>query len=244
MTTQRRGLFSQNTRLFATVAWLAPNIAYAASYCSKDGGAAAVDLSYPVNASFLKKIKNIGVTTIIRYYDYKNETIKGKTLKPAERDLILRNGLKIAVVFQHHNDQFASFTAQRGKGDAARSLELAKMHSQPTGSAIYFGVDGEWKTESELDNIKTYFRNAGEQLSGSGYRVGVYGSGLVCEQLLTDGLASLCWLANAKSWPGYDDYYNSKKWSLVQTLPTNCAGRNIDFNFVNESMSDFGQFGR
>ena len=70
-------------------------------------------------------MKAIGVNTIFRYYDHEDETLPGKTLRRAERDAIVMNGLKMGVVFQHRNNQFASFTALRGRQDAGRSLILA-----------------------------------------------------------------------------------------------------------------------
>jgi hypothetical protein len=136
-----------------------------------------------VNQSFLDQMQAIGINTIIRYYDHENETLPGKTLRKAERDLILTNGFKTAVVFQHRNNQFASFTALRGRQDAERSLALAAENSQPKGSAIYFGVDGAWKMPYELANIVSYFKEVNGRLAASGYRVGVYGSGLVCNTL-------------------------------------------------------------
>ena len=44
--------------------------AYAKKYCAPNSGAAAVDLSQPVDKPFLDKMKKVGVETIIRYYDY------------------------------------------------------------------------------------------------------------------------------------------------------------------------------
>jgi Rv2525c-like, glycoside hydrolase-like domain len=215
-------------------------------YCVANSGAAAVDLSSRVNQEFLDKMKDVGVHTIIRYYDYEDETIPGKTLRRKERDLIIANGFRIAVVFQHNNDKFASFTPTRGQQDAERSLVLAAENSQPKGSGIYFGVDGGWETPDELANIKSYFTAVQAALDGKGYRIGVYGSGLVCEKLLQDGLAKLCWLANAKSWPGYNAYYNTMNWSLVQLVPADldCGGQEVDFNLTNGKDVDHGQFTR
>jgi Domain of unknown function (DUF1906) len=197
--------------------WLSAPLA--ADFCAKSPRVEAVDLSAPVDQSFLDQIKAIGIKTIIRYYDHEDETLPGKTLRRGERDIIVTNGFRVAVVFQHRNNQFASFTALRGRRDAARSLLLAAENSQPKGSAIYFGVDGPWKTPSELTNIMAYFHEVSAMLIGAGYRVGVYGSGRICNTLLASGLAELCWLAAPTSWPDYDDYYQTRKWKLVQ-LPT------------------------
>ncbi len=215
---------------------------YARDYCSNNSRVGAVDLSTPVDQNFLSAMRGIGIKTIIRYYDHEIETLPGKTLRRNEHDAILMNGFRTAVVFQHHNDQLASFTALRGRLDAERSLALAAENSQPRGSAIYFGVDGPWQTSYELENILTYFKEVTAKMAGSGYRVGVYGSGLVCNILLSSGLAQLCWLGAPTSWPLYHTYYQTMNWRLVQLRTSQCGGRSVDFDLVNGIVSDYGQF--
>jgi hypothetical protein len=217
--------------------------AHAREYCASDPRIEAVDLSAPVSQGFLSTMRAIGIKTIIRYYDHEDETLPGKTLRRDERDLILANGFKTAVVFQHHNNQFASFTALRGHQDAERSIALADEHFQPKGSAIYFGVDGPWQSPVELTNIVAYFKEVYAMLARTGYRVGVYGSGLVCNALLTTGLAELCWLAAPRAWPEYHAYYQTRKWGLLQLPTSQCGGRAVDFNMVNDMAADYGQFG-
>jgi Domain of unknown function (DUF1906) len=217
--------------------------ANAGDFCMADPRVDAVDSSAPVTQSFLDQIKAIGIRTIIRYYDHEDETLPGKTLRRGERDVIVMNGLRMGVVFQHRNNKFASFTALRGRQDAERSLTLAAENSQPRGSAIYFGVDGPWRTSYELAAIMAYFREVNARMAGSGYRVGVYGSGLVCNTLLANGLAELCWLAAPISWPDFSAWYQTKRWKLVQLPTTQCGGRSVDFNLANDTAAEFGQFG-
>jgi Domain of unknown function (DUF1906) len=218
--------------------------ARAADFCSNDSRIEAVDSSAPVNQSFLGRMRAIGVNTIIRYYDHEDETLPGKTLRRGERDLIVMNDFKLGVVFQHRNNKFASFTARRGRQDGERALLLAAENSQPAGSAIYFGVDGPWSAPFELANITAYFSQVNAALSGSGYRVGVYGSGLVCNAMLAGGLAELCWLAAPTSWPDFHAYYHTRRWKLVQLPTTQCGGRSVDFNLANGIDRDYGQFGK
>ena len=229
--------------LFASLTIWA-NAAPAGYYCTNDPRIEAVDLSAPVDQDFLDTMRGIGIKTIIRYYDHEDETLPGKTLRKEERNLILENGFKTAVVFQHHNNQFVSFTAERGAQDAGRSLALARENSQPRGSAIYFGVDGPWQTAYELANVVAYFRELKARLAGFGYRIGVYGSGLVCNVLLSTGLADLCWLGAPTSWPDYHAYYQTRNWGLAQLRTSQCAGRSVDFNLANDRVADYGQFGR
>lgn len=216
---------------------------HAADYCANDGRIAAVDLAVPVDQAFLDQMRASGINTIIRYYDHLDETLPGKTLSRAERDLIMTNGFRIVVVFQHNNDHLTSFNWLRGRQDAERSLVLAEENSQQKGSAIYFGVDGAWNSIYDLANIVAYFREVKARLTAAAYRVGVYGSGLVCQTLLTDALADLCWLGAPKTWPSYHEYYQTQQWSLAQLATTRCGGRSVDFDLVNGINADYGQFG-
>jgi hypothetical protein len=229
--------------MFAASFAVCVSMAHGADFCRTDPRVEAVDSSAPVTQNFLDTMKAIGIRTIIRYYDHEDETLPGKTLRRGERDVIVMNGLKMGVVFQHKNDKFASFTALRGRQDAQRSLMLAAENSQPRGSAIYFGVDGPWNTPYELANVTAYFQEVNARLAGSGYRVGVYGSGLVCNALLANGLAELCWLAAPTTWPDFSAWYHTKRWKLVQLPTTQCGGRSVDFNLANDTAAEYGQFG-
>jgi hypothetical protein len=202
--------------------------ASARDYCARDPRIEAVDLSAPVSQGFLDNMRAIGIKTSSGITTMRMK-LCGKTLRRSERDLILTNGFKTAVVFQHHNDQFTSFTAWRSQD---RTIVRARQeNSQPRGSTIYFGVDGPWK---ELTNIMAYFTEVYARLARSGYRVGVYGSGLV-QRPLTSGLAESCWLAAPTRWPEYHAYYQTRKWGLAQLRPTQCGGRSVDFNLVSST---------
>jgi hypothetical protein len=221
--------------------------AQASNQCGTIGFAVAADLADHVDEPFLEMMRSIGVKTIIRYYDHPNETLAGKTLHPAERNLIVKHGFSLGVVFQHWNDRFSSFTIERGRADAERSLVLAEENKQTKNSAIYFGVDGGWDSSTEVAAIKGYFRTASPIVMDGGFRVGVYGSGRVCKEILGAGFASICWLANAMGWPDYRSYYSSQAWSLAQQHPVDCAGKQVDFNVGNPAIRDpaimdYGQF--
>lgn len=237
---------SRPFRLAAGAALLAALIqaapAAAASRCPNPTAAAAADTANPLSSRFLTAVKGAGVKTIARYYDYPNETLPGKTLTAAEASLVAAKGMGLVVVFQHHNDQFASFTAARGDADAARALQLAAALHQPTGSAVYFGVDGDWSSTAEQASVLTYFRAAHARLAPAGYRVGVYGSGLSCKTVTGAGQASLCWLAGVRSWPDYTSTIASGGWALRQGTQVLCGGIYVDFDQVNAKLPDIGQF--
>jgi hypothetical protein len=243
---------------------LAPSPGNAAPVCEPGKGYVAVDASRQLNEGFLRKIKETGIGTVIRYYDWPDETLPGKTLTIEELRLIAKVGLSVAVVFQHNNDCLCTFmTKGRGTRDAKRALELAKTFSQPAGSAVYFGVDGvdaqflsllsatdmpsgEPQAKKFIQKyVRGYFDEVAKVMKSSGYKIGVYGSGLVCSHLLDEKLVHYCWLANATSWPGYKSFEGTRKWVLKQHLPTrkaDCFGVEVDVNSGNGSTDDFGQW--
>ena len=222
--------------------------AQASNQCGAIGPVVAADLAEHVDAAFLERMRSVGVKTIFRYYDHQDETLPGKTLHRGEKDLILKYGFSLGVVFQHWNDRFSSFTVERGRADAERSLVLARENGQTENSAIYFGVDGGWESNTEVAAIKGYFRAASPLVTNGGFRVGVYGSGRICKEIIGSGFASICWLANSTGWPDYRSYYSSNAWSLAQQVPVDCGGKQVDFNIGNPAIRnpdimDYGQFG-
>jgi Domain of unknown function (DUF1906) len=107
-----------------------------------------------------------------------------------------------------------------------------------------------------LPFIDDYFKGVNSvfkaQPEGRKFRVGAYGSGLVCEHLMAAKLVDYCWLSQSQGWPHFQKFYGSGKWSMVQKMTTQCkvlrfqgAERmNFDFNRVNPKMSDFGQWSK
>lgn len=216
-----------------------------AAHCYAGSGVMAADTSQPVTPAFLKKMREVGVHTIIRYFDHENETIRGKTLTFGERMEIAASGFNILVVFQHWGQRISTFRDRtRGTSDAMRALKLAHDVGQPVGSAIYFAVDGPWSNPKDMADIVRYFTDVRRTVAANGnlYRVGVYGSGQVCSTILDRGLADYCWLANARSWPGYDTHLASGRWQLRQLMPGKCGDREVDFNILPSRSAYFGQF--
>jgi hypothetical protein len=105
-----------------------------------------------------------------------------------------------------------------------------------------------------LPFIDDYFKGVNSvfkaQPDGRKFKIGAYGSGLVCQHLLAEKLVDFCWLSQSQGWPGYQKFYASGKWSMVQKMTTRCKilrfqgaeKLNFDFNRVNSKFSDFGQW--
>jgi hypothetical protein len=236
----------------------------AAPVCEPGKGYVAADTAEQVNEVFLRKLKGVGISTIIRYYDWAEETLPGKTLTGHELELISKVGLSVAAIFQHHNDCLCTFMEKgRGARDARRALELAKSFSQPAGSAVYFGVDGvdaqfltlllatglpagDPQARTFVHRyVGAYFQEVVKAMRSSGYKIGAYGSGLVCSYLLDEKLVDYCWLANATGWPGYQAFETSRRWVLKQhptTRKSDCFGVEVDLSSGTGPVADFGQW--
>jgi hypothetical protein len=192
----------------------------------------------------VRALAGLGVRVIVRYYaEAAQPEVPDKQLTKEEADAILGAGLSLAVVYQYYSNQKANIHAARGLSDGQVSLERAATFNQPRGSAVYFGIDGDWPDKTA--DIRAYFEAVNGVLKPAGYRVGVYGSGATCAQVLDAGLADLAWLAYAPAWSGSARFYNSKRWALFQAgLDTRTAGLRIDTNLVNPAATDFGQWSR
>jgi hypothetical protein len=195
----------------------------------------------------INELKDSGVTTVFRYYASGfQEQLPQKRLMRAEADALLEAGLGVGVVYQFHNNELSSMTRERGRADADFSLDHAKnVIAQPEGSAIYFGVDGDWFTTADQAKVARYFEAANEVLADAGnpYRIGVYGSGTTCRNLKAAGLATLFWLPLSTGWSGTRDFYNSGEWSFYQNYHgLRIAGRFTDTNVVNKTWNDIGTF--
>jgi Domain of unknown function (DUF1906) len=98
-----------------------------------------------------------------------------------------------------------------------------------------------------------YFQSVKDEFAKNPkYKMGAYGSGAVCELLFSKGLIDYCWLAQSTGWPGYDRFYSSKKWSMVQQKSTFCSvwkfrgveKVRFDFNKVNPAKREYGQWSK
>lgn len=174
----------------------------------------------------------------------------GKVLSRTERDLIHSYGLDIAIVFQHRNNCPRTLEdSRRGDFDAQQALGFARRLSQPRGTTIYFGVDGaDARLGDERDHGRSelirYFRQVESGFDGSGYDIGVYGSGLVC-RLLKDELkiARYCWLSQSPGHPESRGYEAAGGWDVKQCRTINdYAGSGVDVDPDIVNGAEFGQW--
>jgi hypothetical protein len=99
--------------------------------------------------------------------------------------------------------------------------------------------------------VDKYFTELNRVLKADGrYRIGAYGSGLVCKHLLDKKLAEFCWLAMSTGWPQSKEFLSSGRWSLVQQPTTFCKGwkfnerEMVRFDFNRVKTGDVGQWSK
>ena len=160
----------------------------------------------------LNEIRDSKLDFVARYY--RSPASRWPPLTPAEAQRLSALGVKIVTVWEWHSHDPAYFSYTSGYSDAMSAYAQAKAVGQPTGSAIYFAVDYNATSSDISGPIDQYFRGiaAGLTAAGNGhpeYKVGVYGSGSVCDAMRRAGLAQYAWLTNSTSWAGtlnYDDW--------------------------------------
>ena len=188
----------------------------------------AMDTSNVVN-----ELRGSRIDFVARYY--RDSTSSLPALSPEEARKLASLGLKIVAVWEQNSPDPENLSYSSGYGDALSAYKQAKAIGQPVGSAIYFAID---YNAHELDPAKEYFRGIAAGLTAasggrSEYKVGVYGSGAVCNEIKRAGLARYSWLTRATSWDGSLDYND---WNIKQ-------GEALPFSFDNDSDEARGDYG-
>jgi hypothetical protein len=200
-------------------------------------------------AGRMSELKSRGVTTVGRYYGVQASyrDIIGK----AEAQELSRNGISIFVVFEKAgNASDLTLSTVAGIADANTALGQAAAIGQPRNSAIYFAAEGlpDGYTSQDLPNLRLYFKGIKQTLAGH-YAVGVYGDGVVCQTMFTEGFCQFTWLAAASSsFERTCKYFGGEvpDWDLAQVPPLDMDwnGLSTDFDVPNlrRNNGNFGAF--
>jgi hypothetical protein len=191
-----------------------------------------------------------GVRTIIRYYNFSNSlNFPEKCMQLPEAQALTAQGVQIAVVFQQRQNQVTDFTELKGVAAGRRAYRHAQDDiGQPAGSAIYFAVDFDASRDEIEKHVAPYFQGVKRVFAEEGgghseYRVGAYGSGLVCKSLGSQGLIEFTWLAMSRGFMGTREALNAGEFHLAQRAPAaTLCGLGVDFNDSNPDRPDFGAF--
>jgi hypothetical protein len=180
-----------------------------------------------------------GAAFIARYGAYRSALL-GKILTRAEAQAISGAGCKIVPVWENGSPtETGYFTTKAGLDDALWCLGWAREISIPPGAVIYFTVDYDASFAAVESAIHPYFLGIEDVFSRFpqfGYGVGVYGSGMVCANVINSAgngtlisnwaspprpfAPKLGWLARPKDWQGYHDFVKHPECRIVQSALT------------------------
>jgi Domain of unknown function (DUF1906)/Bacterial SH3 domain len=192
-------------------------------------------------------LRQAGITTVFRYYSEFTQR-PGKRLTGAEAAALAAAGLRLGAVYQDAQNAPQHFSLARGLARGAYAYRYAEADiAQPPGSAVYFSVDFD-ASEAEVDGVVLpFFQGIAQAFAAASggtpdYRIGIYGSGLVCQLVLDAGLAACAWLAASRGWRETARFDASGRWHLKQDPEATLCGLRIDTDEVNPAQPDFGDF--
>jgi len=200
------------------------------------GLARGIDL--PIDARDVSnELKESRLDFVARYY--RDPASRWPTLSAEEARMLSSAGMSLVAVWESHSHKRDYFSYASGYSDALSAHRQAKAIGQPGGSAIYFAVDFNAQEPDVRGPVDQYFRGVHAGLAAAAgqaraYRVGVYGSGAVCDYLKRARLAEYAWLSNSTAWSGYDSFTD---WNIKQ------SGRSPLLSFDQDSNEARGEFG-
>lgn len=190
----------------------------------------------------LAAFKATGIATVIRYLDPIGPS-NPKCVKAAEARAIAAAGLRLGLVSEGWGDfAHGGISAGAGQRDGEWCAQYAPSVGAPKHACIYFAVDVDANAGQIAKFVIPYFQAVRAAFAGSGYRVGVYGSGAVCDTVMAADLADLSWLSCSTGWSGSKAYLASNKWALRQHPPQRIAGLDTDPDDANGDFGDFVPF--
>lgn len=152
-----------------------------------------IDCATPINQDSACRLVSEGVLFVGRYLVPDYPSLQWKRLTAEEVQACTDNGIKVMSIFE-----MSSGDMKNGSGTehGALAFKEAQAIGQPLGKPIFFTVDFE-ATEEDFATIEQYLRAAKEQIPG--YKIGIYGSFFVVEEMSRRGAADYFWQTYAWS---------------------------------------------
>lgn len=155
-----------------------------------------IDCATPITRDTASKLAELGALFVGRYLVPNYPSLAWKRLTQDEVQECTEQGIKILSVFELSAGDMKG-GADAGASHGALAYQEAQAIQQPEGTPIFFAVDFE-ASENDYDAIEQYLRAAKEQIPG--YKIGVYGSFYVVEEMARRGAADYLWQTYA--WSG------------------------------------------
>ena len=178
-------------------------------------------------APHIAAIKAAGYSFVARYSSHS----AWKNMTKTEVQALSRARIHVVNVWETRGDHVGFFTHAQGLLDGAAAFAFAQHIGQPISSPIYFAVDTDVSAADRSAYVLPYFQGVRESFQRHGaigvhaYKVGVYGSGAVCDQLKQAGYVSYAWLAQSAGWEGFHSFSG---WNLKQLAAISFNGLSVD----------------
>jgi len=184
------------------------------------------------------------VTDIGRYLT--TSTGASKLLQPQEARALGASGIKVFTVFEVYGgaDGVDDINGGYGAIDGYFAKNyMPKIGAPADGTAcVYFACDTDFSAAAIQNKVRPYFAAIAKEMQGSGYLVGVYGSGAVCRAVCADGTAQYAWLSGSVGWTDSREYLAAKPSELrlvQQRMDTKIANLDADTDIA---LGPFGSF--
>lgn len=210
------------------------------SECYRSSTAPALDTASDAG-SVAPTLAADGYTAVGRYYSKSS----WKCLTQSEAQELINAGLSIFIVYEDDNNSASAFSSIAGEQQALRALfQAAVKISQPNGTGIYFAVDYDASYYDYTHYIRPYFQAINQVFAEADhpYKIGIYGSGLICALAQEEGLVDLTWLSQSTGYSGYQQYNSSQDWNILQGPTTTISGVQFDQDTLNLAKGSYGGF--
>ena len=206
------------------------------SYGDADRAVSGADLAHRLDAGGAQALAAAGYTTIGRYLT--NSSVSGaldKRITSDEVSAIAGAQLRVWPIFEEGGDDLSWFSRAQGALDARSAVDAARALGVPKQTAIYFAVDLDVTPDDITTSITPYFEGVAQGLSDTGdtYKVGVYGSRLVCSRISGASLAHFSFVAGMSSgWGGNETEPLPGNWAFnqIQARQVTSAGQAFDID--------------
>lgn len=188
------------------------------------------DCATKLTEASARRLKNAGYEYTLRYLGD-----SWKSFNKAEANAIQKVGLDLGSIFQTTADGASYFSKAQGEKDGRQATTWANNVDQPKGSVIYFAVDYDANSTSQLNNIKAYFSGVKSTLSKN-FKIGAYGSYTVIETL--KDLVDYYWQTYA--WSGG----KISKHAHLRQYENNIIEQGVNIDKNEAYKKDIGQWGR
>lgn len=165
-----------------------------------------------------KILKNLGIKAIGRYIvgDNFDGDESSKELTFEEPEVLIKNGFSIIPIYQRNGSpSLVFFNEEQAIEDAEIAERRARHHLIPFESIIYFAVDLDVLDPDISSKIIPYFKKLKETLKN--YKVGIYGTRNVCNQVMKEGYAETCYISDLSTgYSGNMGFKLPENWNLDQ----------------------------